>query len=203
MLVVARDELSDHSTSLLQILKAVDVEDLLLQDAVKAFDDPVALRAPDKSRRMDDAQIGDLRSKVMGVVLAAVVPPEGQARTLGNAFARGAELSFDRLLHGLQSCEAVADLGLMMRQDLIVRVVDHAEEPAGAFGSSPELVAIGPPHLVGGLSPDHPVMGTRGSVGFRPDRRQEFVVPHEPQHAFPADFQAVSSQAGKHFLVAF
>src|SRR3989338_4995694 len=67
-------------------------------------------------------------------------------------------LTFNRLSNRLHGRKAIADLGRMPGEDLIVAMVYDPEEPAHAFLHRPELLTVGSPHLVQCRGDDRPVV---------------------------------------------
>src|SRR3989304_3044980 len=110
-------------------------------------------------------------------------------------------LTFNRLSNRLHGRKAIADLGRMPAQDLIVAMVDDPEEPAHAFLLRPELLAVGSPHLVQCRGDDRPVVRPGGTVGLRSAGGQQIIGFHHSQHSLSADSNAVPSKSGVDLLV--
>src|SRR3989339_1887866 len=82
----------------------------------------------------------------------------------------GTELSLDCRANGLHGSEAITNLRDMPAEDLVVAMLNHAEEPARPILTRPELLPVGSPHLIQFRSDDRPIMRPRGTIGLRTNR---------------------------------
>src|SRR3989441_1478273 len=199
--VVARDELADDPSRLLEALELVQVDALLLERAHEALGDPVAFGFADVRRRNRAAEPLHLVDPGVGDVLRAPVAADRQAPR--HVFAEPPEGMADALPNGLEGGPAIAELGRVPADDFVEMVIEGAEEPAPAVTLGIEARRIGPPHHVWSIRGDRPVVGRVAIRGSQAPRGQQPVRAHQPEHALATDRPAAMGEARAHLAIAF
>src|SRR5579871_3055056 len=201
LLVVDLDPLEERETQLLDGAERVDPEKLLLERAEEALGDAVAFRRPNERRARLGAEPGELALEGVAHVLAPVVVTHLEA--VYDAFGVGAVPRAYGLTDRLESLEARAALRGVDADALGRAVVDGSEDGDVALGERVRGRRVCPPHLVGALGRDRPVVGTGPEDATSPGRRQESVFAHEPQHALLGGTNALRAESSPGFAVPF
>src|SRR4051795_10686515 len=197
-LVVGPLERDERQAELLDGLEAAHPQQVLLQRPDEALGAAVPFRLAHERRRALDAEEADLGPEVVAQVLAAVVVAEREAG--GDVLGERAEALAHRLLHRLESLEAVRVEGSVDADALGRAVVDRHEHGRLALAGH-HRGQVGPPHQVDPLGRDRAVVrlwpaGPPGAL-----RWQQAVRPHEPQDAAAAGADAGEAQPGPELAV--
>ena len=176
------------------------VHDLLLEGAEEALDDAVGLGLGDEGETGGDAPEPDLLLEMLGHEVGAVVVAQREAA--GGVGAEFAELLADRHADGLGGFEAGADLADVPAEEFGVPVLDDAEQPDLAILHGDDLGGVGGPHDVRCRGDDVAVVRGVGAAAGAV-RRQQRVLPHQPQHALAGDAHAIEgAQPGPDLAVS-
>src|SRR5262249_8013353 len=127
LVVVALDELRDHSTGLLERLEAVEVEALLLQGPHEALDDAIALRFAHVRGRDRNPEPLDLVDPGVGDVLRP--PVAAERKPAGDVLPEVTEGVAHALTDRLEGRPPIAELRDVPPQELVDPVIDGPEEP--------------------------------------------------------------------------
>ena len=101
----------------------------------------------------------------------------------------------------LEGRPAVSLLGHMPSHDVADTVIDCHEQPAPAVRLRVEPGRIGAPQFVGRIGRDPAAVAPVSSRVPAAHRRQQPVLPHQPQHAVLAHSDPFRPQAGSHLPV--
>ena len=102
-----------------------------------------------------------------------MIASEKEPGVKNDTLVKRTELGLDRLVNRFQGGKAIADEQRMPAQDLIVPVVNKAKEPAAAFSTCPELLAVRAPHPVRMIGADRAVVMTGRAIPARTNWSQK------------------------------
>src|ERR1035437_4642115 len=155
------------------------IDDLLLEGAEEAFGHAIGLGLADEGKARGHAPELDLVLEVISHELASVIVAKRDipSPTGGG----GAERGLDCHADGLNGGVAIADLGDVPSHRFGIPVLDDGEEPDFAVLHGRDLCRVGAPHKVRRVGGDATVMGFT-SARQEAVRRQQTVLPHQPQH---------------------
>lgn len=173
--IVEDDEGGDGGGQLGAITIGAAVDDLLLEGAVKAFDDAVGLGLADEGETGREAMKATLALEVVGEVLAAVIV--AQLDAAGRIGAAGAEDVGERLGDRLVSSETITALADVMTETLGIPVFDGGKQTQPAIVDGPHFRAIGGPAHVGRVGGDAAIM-CFGRRWRRAVRRKQAILAH-------------------------
>ena len=168
--------------------------------ADEALRDAVAFGLPHEARGTFDAEERDLLLEIVGQVVRPVVVTQPQPT--GHAFADAPEAFADALPDRLQGLEAGPALGGMKTDALGRAVVNGHEDKGWPLGDGHRGRHVRPPHHVGRLRGDGPVVRLRPVRVPRALRGLEVVLPHQPPHPLLRGAPPLNPQLHPHFSVA-
>src|SRR6478736_1750911 len=197
MTVVTIFELDDRGPNFLQVPEDATVNGLFLQRPVEALSDAIRLRFGDEGEARRDAPEPDLVEEVIGRVLRTVIHAQRQAPT--NLGTRAAEFTQQSLCDRLQGGEPVARLDRMDADAAGVAMINRREHPDPAVIHGLDAHAVGAPHFVRAARRDRAVVQRR--LTLRPTmRRQQSVLPHQPQHTGARDADVAQDTQPRPYL---
>jgi hypothetical protein len=177
------------------------VDDLLLEGAVKAFDDAVGFGFADESETGREAVEAALALEVVGEILAAVIVAQFDA--LGGLGRGGAEDPRNGLGDRLVGGEAVANFADMVPEALGIPVFERGEAPQPAVRGGLDFRTVDGPAHVGRVGDDASVVRF-GRHGGRAVRREQVMLANQAQDAVATDAVAGEvTQAAEDFTMAF
>ena len=186
--IVAKDEGRNRRTDLVETAKDAAMDDLLLEGAVEALGDAVGLRLGDEREAGRDAPKAQLIEEMVREVLRPMVHPDRQAAR--NVSSDRAIVLQNSHRERLERREAVAELAHVIADALDVEVLDGDEYPAPPVLDGEHPRAVGSPHDVRRIGRDSAVVQL--GLAQRPTmRREQVVLPHEPEHTLTTDAHAV------------
>src|SRR3990172_8989270 len=191
MRIVSLDEFTDRATHLLDVAEHASVDRLLLEGAVESFGDAVGLRLRDEREARCDPPELHLVQEVVRHVLRAMIHAQRQpAARLGM---HATKVARESLSDRLECREPIADFGDVPAHALGMAVIHGAEGPHPAVLDRLDAHPVGAPHLVGLLGRDAAIVGIELALGPAM-RREQLVLPHQPQHARTRDANARQAQ---------
>jgi hydroxybutyrate-dimer hydrolase len=200
VLVVAIEVRPDGGADLLDVLEDTSENDLLLQRADEALGDAVGFRLTDESEAGRHAEEPQLVLEVLGHEGAAVIVT--QQHLARGIRADGSEHLADGQRQRLSGGVTVSMFGDVPAEALGVPVLGDDEQRDVAVVHRRDDGAVGAPHDVRRIGGDRAAVVVR-RTGRAPMRGEQAVLAHDPQHAGPADPDAVDHpQPGPHLAVA-